>query len=140
MRVLAAQTFLSFEMKYKIAQSSFMRLWHHITLRRRKQLALLLIVMMLASFAEVVSIGAVLPFLGILMSPDSVFASPIAQPLVKALGLDAPRGLLFPLTAIFILAALISGVIRIFLLWAQTRLGFAIGADLTAIFCSYLTQ
>lgn len=119
-------------MKYKIAQSSFKRLWYHITLRRRKQLALLLIVMVLASFAEVVSIGAVLPFLGVLMSPDLVFASPIAQPLVKALGLDAPRGLLFPLTAIFILAALISGTIRIFLLWAQTRLGFAIGADLSS--------
>ena len=85
--------------------------------------------MLLASFAEVVSIGAVLPFLGVLMAPERVFDHPVAQPLITALGLTDPKQLLLPLTVLFILAALFSGAMRLILLWAQTRLGFAIGAD-----------
>lgn len=85
--------------------------------------------MVFASFAEVLSIGAVLPFLGVLMAPERVFANPLAQPIIATLNLTEPSHLLFPLTIIFILAALFSGVMRLLLLWAQTRLGFAIGAD-----------
>lgn len=109
--------------------SSLRRVWAHISPRRRKQLALLLTIMVLASFAEVASIGAVLPFLGVLMAPEKVFANPIAQPLISALALKQANQLLLPLTAVFILAALFSGAMRLILLWAQTRLGFAIGAD-----------
>lgn len=85
--------------------------------------------MVFASFAEVVSIGAVLPFLGVLMSPESVFANPLVQPIVATLGLTEASQLLLPLTVVFIVAALFSGGMRLALLWAQTRLGFAIGAD-----------
>lgn len=105
------------------------RLWYHINPRRRKQLAVLLAIMVVASFAEVASIGAVLPFLGVLMAPEKIFAHPIAQPLVTLLDLIEPDQLLLPLTVLFILAALFSGAMRLILLWAQTRLGFAIGAD-----------
>ncbi len=85
--------------------------------------------MVFASFAEVLSIGAVLPFLAVLMTPERVFVNPLAQPIIATLGLTEPFQLLFPLTIIFILAALFSGAMRLVLLWAQTRLGFAIGAD-----------
>ena len=45
-------------------------LWQHITPRRRGQFGLLLVLMLLASFAEILSIGAVLPFLGVLTAPE----------------------------------------------------------------------
>ena len=44
----------------------FSRLWQYISLRRRGQFWLLLVLMPLASFAEIFSIGAVQPFLGML--------------------------------------------------------------------------
>lgn len=87
--------------------------------------------MVVASFAEILSIGAVLPFLGVLTSPDRVFAHPAAQPVIQALTLTAPEQLLLPLTIIFGLAALTTGAIRLLLLWASTRLSFATGADLS---------
>lgn len=93
------------------------------------QLALLLILMVLASFAEVISIGSVLPFLGVLMSPERVFANPGLRPIIDMLGLTQPHQLLLPLTVAFILASLFSGAMRFVLLLAQTRLGFAVGAD-----------
>jgi len=87
--------------------------------------------MLLASFAEILSIGAVLPFLGVLTAPERVFEHAAAQPIIQALGLTAPAQLLLPLTIAFGVAALVAGAMRLLLLWASTRLTFATGADLS---------
>ncbi|OOZ38925.1 ABC transporter ATP-binding protein [Solemya elarraichensis gill symbiont] len=105
------------------------RLWPHIIPKRRKQFAAILVLMVFASFAEVVSIGAVLPFLGVLTVPEQLFEHRLAQPLIKFLQLTEPKQLLLPFTILFSIAALASGAMRIVLLWAQTRLSHATGAD-----------
>jgi ABC-type multidrug transport system fused ATPase/permease subunit len=107
------------------------RLWRHISVRRRRQFGLLLVLIILASFAEILSIGAVLPFLGVLTAPGRVFEHPAAQPLIQTLGLTEPEQLLLPLSIAFGLAALMAGATRLLLLWASTRLSFATGADLS---------
>ena len=107
------------------------RLWHHISPRRRGQFGLLLVLMIGASFAEIISIGAVLPFLAVLTAPERIFQLPAAQPLIRALGMVSASQLLLPLTIIFGLAALISGGVRLLLMWASTRLSYATGADLS---------
>jgi len=107
------------------------RLWHHISSRRRFQFALLLILMIVASFAEILSIGSVLPFLAVLTDPSRIFKLPVAQQFIKILGITAPDQLLTLLTITFALAAILSGSMRLLLLWANTRLSFATGADLS---------
>ncbi len=107
------------------------RLWQHISPRRRKQFMLLLILMILASFAEIISIGSILPFLGVLTAPTRIFEAPLAQPIIQALKITEPTQLLLPLTISFGLAALLAGAMRLILLWASTRLSFATGADLS---------
>ena len=107
------------------------RLWGQFEPRRRVQLKLLLVLMVIASFAEILSIGAALPFLAVLTSPEKLFEHAAAQPLIQALGVTAPSQLLLPLTIAFGAAALFAGIIRLLLLWASTRLSFAIGADLS---------
>ena len=88
--------------------------------------------MMAAAVAELVSIGVVLPFLGVLTAPDKVFSHPFARPMVQALELTEPHQLLAPLTILFGLAAVISGGLRLLLSWAQTRLSYVMGADFSA--------
>jgi ABC-type bacteriocin/lantibiotic exporter with double-glycine peptidase domain len=107
------------------------RLWQHISPRRRRQFGLLLVLMLFASFAEILSIGAVLPFLGVLTAPERIFEMHAAQPVIQVLGLTEPKQLLLPLTIAFGLAALIAGAMRLLLLWASTRLSYATGADLS---------
>jgi ABC-type multidrug transport system fused ATPase/permease subunit len=107
------------------------RLWRHVSPRRRRQFGLVLVLMIFASFAEIISIGAVLPFLGVLTAPDRVFELPVTQPIIELFDLKKPEQLLFPLTAAFCVAALLAGAMRILLLWASTRLSFATGADLS---------
>ncbi|MBT9540090.1 ABC transporter ATP-binding protein [Thiobacillus sp.] len=110
-------------------QQLLRRLWLHTMPRRRMQFGILFALMILAAFAEVISIGAVLPFLGVLTAPERVFSHSIAQPLIQVLKLTEPRQLLLPLTVAFGITVLVSGAMRLGLLWAQTRFSHAIGAD-----------
>jgi ABC-type multidrug transport system fused ATPase/permease subunit len=108
----------------------FFRLWQHMSLRRRQQFILLLILMVLASFAEIISIGSVIPFLGVLTSPENFFANPLAQPLISFLKIESANQLITPLTIVFCLSAILSGGVRLILLMFTTRLSFATGSDL----------
>ncbi len=107
------------------------RLWMHIGIRRRWQLHLLFVLMIFSSFAEIISIGAVLPFLSVLTSPDILFSQPLIQPFINILGLASAEELILPLTIIFGITALLAGALRLFLLWASTQLSFSIGAELS---------
>jgi ATP-binding cassette, subfamily B, bacterial PglK len=87
------------------------------------------LLMIITSFAEVVSIGAVFPFLGVLTSPEKIFAHHLSQPFIQLLQIQSAQELLPPITLAFIMAAILAGLARITLLWVQTRLAMAIGAD-----------
>jgi len=88
--------------------------------------------MILSSFAEVFSIGAVIPFLGALTAPSKVFDHPFVRPLINTLGLTTPDQILLPLTIIFGMAAIVAGSIRLLVLWVSTRLSFAAGGEISS--------
>ena len=77
------------------------------------------------------SLGAVIPFLGVLADPTPIYESSYAQPLIKLLGIDDPNDLALPITLIFIGLIITSAVVRLILLWVLTRLSFQAGADLS---------
>ena len=87
--------------------------------------------MIIASLSEIISIGAVLPFLGALTAPEQVYQHPLMQSIIQILGLTEPSQLILPLTIFFIIAVLLAGLIRLTLLYVMTRLSFATGADLS---------
>ncbi len=105
------------------------RLWGHLLPRRKQQLAALFFLMIIASFAEVFTIGAVLPFLGVLTAPEKIFTHELAQPFMTILQVKSAQDLLLPVALSFMFAALFSGCARLALLWLQMRLSMAIGAD-----------
>lgn len=107
------------------------RLYKHISPLRRKQFGFLLVLMILTSFSEVFSIGAVLPLLSVLMSPEMVFEHSLAQPFIQFLNITSPEQLLLPMTIAFGLAALLAGGMRLLLLWSGTKIAYLTGADLT---------
>jgi ATP-binding cassette, subfamily B, bacterial PglK len=117
--------------KLNIRNSTLGVLWNHISKRRQKQFYLLLVLMILASLLEVVSISAVLPFLGVLTAPELIYQHPFMQPIIQALELTQPDQLILPLTIFFIVAVLLAAVVRLTLLYVLTRLSFATGADLS---------
>jgi ABC-type multidrug transport system fused ATPase/permease subunit len=117
------------------AQSSVFQslkaLWRHIRPKRRRQFALLFILMIAASFAEIVSIGAVLPFLAVLTQPQRVMEFTALQPLIAFFHIESSNQLLLPLTILFGIATLFAAAMRVGLILANTRLTFVTGADLS---------
>ncbi len=107
------------------------RLWHHLSKRRRRQLGLLVLLMLISAFSEIISLGAVLPFIGVLTAPDRLFKYQIFRNLAEVLGLTSANQLMLPLAIVFAIAALAASAIRLILLWVNTRLSDAIGADLS---------
>ena len=105
-------------------------LWRHVSKRRQTHLLGLALLMIVASFTEMLSIGAVVPFLAVLTAPDKIFQLEIFQPLVIALGINAPAQLILPITIIFASASLLAGVVRLILVFASTRVSYAIGSEL----------
>ena len=108
-----------------------MSLSKHIGRKRTVQVTLLLLLTIVSSFAEVVSIGAVLPFLAVLATPQLVYDYHIVRPVIQFLGIGSSDQLLFPLTVVFCVASVAAGIMRWLLLWANTRLSFAIGSDIS---------
>ena len=76
---------------------------------RRLHLGLLLVLTVISSIAEVISLASVIPFLGVLTQPDAIFHHTYAQRIIEIIGYDEPKQLLLPLTIFFIIAALIAG-------------------------------
>lgn len=106
------------------------RLWYHLGFHRRRQFLILGVLMVLAAIAEVVSIGAIVPFLGVLAEPDAVLKHPIMQTVAEIVG-GSRNNLIILFTAIFIVAAVAAGSLRLLLLWATTRVAYSAGSDLS---------
>jgi len=107
------------------------RLWDHLGPRRRRQFVLLMALVLLSAFAEIVSIGAVLPFLTVLANPRLAFEQLFVASAARSLGIDSPEELVLPLTLAFATAAVVSGAIRLLLLRASTRFAFGTGSELS---------
>lgn len=117
--------------KFQSIPTLLNRLWLHIDPRRKRQLVLLLVLMVLTSFAEVISIGAVMPFLAVLAAPNKAIEYSSIQPLIKIFGISSADQLLLAVTMVFSCAAVLAGIMRITLLKVNIRLSFAAGADLS---------
>ncbi|GAA4854146.1 ABC transporter ATP-binding protein [Luteimonas vadosa] len=109
------------------------RLWRHLEPGHRAEFFLLLGLMMLNALAEVISLGAVLPFLGILTAPERVMAWEWMQPVMGALGIHTAAGLVLPLTFLFVLAIVIAAFLRMLLLWWTTRYTLRAGLALSCL-------
>lgn len=106
------------------------RLWQHIAYRRKYQYILLLFLMIIASFAEVVSIGSLIPFLTALTNPDKILSNDLIYSIVKILGIESSDQVLILFTITFCFFALLSGAIRMLLLFCSNHISFATGSDL----------
>lgn len=106
------------------------RLWHKFSRRRRAQIGLLLALMLVSAFSEVMSLGAVLPFIGALTAPDELLKNHWVAGLAAFLGLGSGAELIWPLTLGFIAIALIAAALRLAVMWIGYRFAAALGTEL----------
>ena len=105
-------------------------LFRHLSARRRRQGVAILLFMLVGAFAEMVTIGAALPFLTLLAAPERVAAYPTFDRLLDWLGIG-PAQVLPAATVLFVGTAVIAAVLRLALLRTSQRYVFRLGYELS---------
>ena len=99
---------------------------------RKRQLSVLIVLMILSAFSEVVSLGTLLPFLSTLSEPQELLSSAQWQPVLEWLQITSPSQLITALSIAFIATIAFTSVIRLVTLKARINLSAAIGSDISA--------
>ena len=108
----------------------FIRLWGHLAKRRKIQFILFLILTVIGSLVEVVSLGAIIPFLAALSNPEMMLTFPIISDILIHFNVNKPEQIMLLLTVIFVSSALIAGSIRLLILYLSPKLAFMTAHDL----------
>lgn len=93
---------------------------------------LLLGLMLVGAMAEVLSLGAVVPFLAILADPVQALQKPLVAQVIATLGLSRDEDVRWQLTLLFAGTVVASGVVRFVLIYAIAKLNMGIGHELIA--------
>ena len=64
-------------------------LWNSIESKRKFQLFFLIFLMLISALVEVISLGAIMPFLAVLISPEEAFQQPTIFFIANKLGLNS---------------------------------------------------
>lgn len=103
----------------------------HLSPRRRIQYLLLLVGMIVGAILEVVSLGAVLPFLGIMTTPEIFFENKYTVLVLKSFDFINEDNLIFYLSVTFGSIVFLSSAFRVFITWLNAKIAFLSGSDLS---------
>ena len=106
-------------------------LWSHLSYIRKCQFIALLFLMLFVSCAEIVSIGAVLPFLSALVSPEDIFKNNYIKPILQFIQINDLLEFKLFITFLFIATVFFSTILRILLLWTSNYLSYSCGNELS---------
>jgi ABC-type multidrug transport system fused ATPase/permease subunit len=107
--------------------------WSLLSRMRKKQLTYLLTLMVICSFAEVFSIGSLIPFLSVVANPEKAYTSFQKLYFFSYFDISSPKELIFLLVIIFSFFSILSGALRLFLTWYQTSTSFGVCSDLSLL-------
>lgn len=105
------------------------KLWGHLSLRRKRQFIIYLFLSFFGGLFEVVSLGLVIPFIGVLTAPEKVLDIEIVSNLASYFNIQNANELILPITICFIAITVVSGLYRLLLLYLITKLSFFSGHD-----------
>ena len=107
------------------------KIWSYINYKKKYQFVFLIILSIFTSFSEIISLGALLPFLAVLTDPETLFDKTWMDPIVFYFDIKSSEELILPLTIIFIISVLIAGFMRLLQSWANIKVSYSTGADLS---------
>lgn len=105
--------------------------WEHIPSFRKNQFRLIVLLSFLTSIVEIISIGSALPFISVLIEPEKVYTNTLFHPIFESYGFNHASEIILPITIVFVVAIMLSTSLRLILLWANNKLAFNTGVDIS---------
>jgi ABC-type multidrug transport system fused ATPase/permease subunit len=123
------------------APRALLALYRSFPREYQRRLFVVLGIMAAGALAEVISLGAVVPFLALIANPDIAAEYPRLAAPFRYFGWTDPTDLLLPVTVLFAVAAVSAGAIRILLSWLSAKFVFSLGhALVTEVYRRILHQ
>lgn len=110
--------------------SSLINLFKRMSDDRRRHLWLASILMLASAAAELVAIGAILPFLTLLGNPEQAMANESLMKLFGLFGARTPRELIVAATILFAVATVCAGLVRLAFVWSSQAFVFRFGHEI----------
>ena len=107
------------------------KFWKKIKNKRKSQIKILFLLMLLGGLAEMITIGSLFPFLSVLMNKEILLKNNFVRNGFGLLGITNTDNLLLATTLIFLIAVFLSISLRVLNIWISGRLCAAIGSDLS---------
>ena len=76
-----------------MSKNAIVRLYQHTSPKRRFQFKFVLVLTIFSAFAEIVSLGSVVPFIAVITEPKEIFTFPLMKELALVLNLDSSKKL-----------------------------------------------
>jgi ATP-binding cassette subfamily B protein len=107
-------------------------LWSILSKRRHIQIFALIVLILLSAACEILSIGSVVPFIISMSNINAIYQNEYYQLFQNSIDIHfQPSELTIFFSIAFIIFGLLSGAVRVAVFMIQTRLSYAIGADIT---------
>lgn len=121
--------------------SSVWKLWPFINQDKRIKIYIYALLTVISGFADLLSIGAIIPFILVFVEPEQLQNIDLFVNLFSSFGLQSVSDIQLFLCLIFSFAVIFAGLIKISLSWYQSRLAYGVAADLgSMIFASSLNR
>jgi len=121
----------------KIKHNSFYdtlkKLSHHVSPRRKMQLLLLIFLSIICAFAEMITIGAVFPFIKIVTGSSKILSEYFTSGILEFLSVKTEQQFIILASCIFAVLATITGLMRVLLTYVNLRWSLAVSSDLYLI-------
>lgn len=116
---------------YDKTYNIFKQLWEHISLKRRKQLYIVLFLTIISSISEIICLTVILPFIGAITNPDSLLNYSFIVHIKHTLNITSTSDLILTLAIVFAICVLLAGSLRLLLIWTSLKVANATGTDLS---------
>lgn len=110
-------------------RDSFGRLLDHVSARRKRQLGLLLVLTLMGAAAELLSLGAVIPFVAVLADPGAAAGHPSVAALMAMFHIQ-PSQLPVAVSLLFAGLVVVAMAIRLLMMWANIRFANGLGTEI----------
>ena len=107
-----------------------LKLWLSLNSKRKFQFFIYLILLIISSIAEVISLASVIPFLSVLSDPEKIFNLPLVNLIASRFYITSPENIRLPITLIFGFSVILCGIIRLLNLWFSFRIAASVGSDI----------
>jgi ATP-binding cassette subfamily B protein len=118
--------------EYSFLVRNLFDLFDSFNRRRKIQFIYLIIFNLISIVCEVISIGAVVPFIAMLTAPEKLYHHPYLRDFIRLFKINTPSSLILPVTFLFLITIILAGIFRIMVAWIMTRLTSAVGSELSA--------